>query len=417
MHLLYVGLTHRETPLPILEKVHFSDQERLKALKLLKREKSILENIILSTCNRTELYLVVDQLHTGRYYSKHFLADWFQIPVKELEEYLVFREGDEALRHLLRVSIGLESKIVGESQVLGQLKHAFLTAQDAGTTGIVLNQAFKQALTFAKRMHDTYRINDRPISIGLTAIQELDRLGLDYSTKKVAVIGLGEIGQLVTKYALQRPFESVMLLNRTVSKAQAFLTEDRVSAHGWDELEAVLADADVVFSAVKTDEYIIFPSMLKADAVVFDLCLPRSCHQSSSLKLYNIENLTNQLEQYKAERQEIAGRIALEIDEELVKFADWRQQLGIIPLIQEIRDKALEAQASAMESLNRKIPDLTEREQKQISKHMKSIINQVLKEPILQLKELSVGEHSDYDIALIAKIFGLHRERGKDEGH
>lgn len=86
MHLLYVGLTHRETPLPILEKVHFSDQERLKALKLLKREKSILENIILSTCNRTELYLVVDQLHTGRYYSKHFLADWFQIPVKELEE-------------------------------------------------------------------------------------------------------------------------------------------------------------------------------------------------------------------------------------------------------------------------------------------------------------------------------------------
>lgn len=417
MHLLYVGLTHRETPLPILEKVHFSDQERLKALKLLKREKSILENIILSTCNRTELYLVVDQLHTGRYYSKHFLADWFQIPVKELEEYLVFREGDEALRHLLRVSIGLESKIVGESQVLGQLKQAFLTAQDAGTTGIVLNQAFKQALTFAKRMHDTYRINDRPISIGLTAIQELDRLGLDYSTKKVAVIGLGEIGQLVTKYALQRPFKSVMLLNRTVSKAQAFLTEDRVSAHGWDELAAVLADADVVFSAVKTDEYIIFPSMLKADAVVFDLCLPRSCHPSSSLKFYNIENLTNQLEQYKAERQEIAGRIALEIDEELVKFADWRQQLGIVPLIQEIRDKALEAQASAMESLNRKFPDLTEREQKQISKHMKSIINQVLKEPILQLKELSVGEHSDYDIALIAKIFGLHRERGKDEGH
>ena len=405
MHLLYVGLTHRETPLTILEKAHFSDQEGLKALKLLKREKSILENIILSTCNRTELYLVVDQLHTGRYYSKHFLADWFQIPVKELEEYLVFREGDEALRHLLRVSIGLESKIVGESQVLGQLKQAFLTAQDAGTTGIVLNQAFKQALTFAKRMHDTYRINDRPISIGLTAIQELDRLGLDYSTKKVAVIGLGEIGQLVTKYALQRPFKSVMLLNRTVSKAQAFLTEDRVSAHGWDELEAVLADADVVFSAVKTEEYIIFPSMLKEGAIVFDLCLPRSCYPSSSLKLYNIENLTNQLEQYKAERQE------------LVKFADWRQQLGIIPLIQEIRDKALEAQASAMESLNRKFPDLTEREQKQISKHMKSIINQVLKEPILQLKELSVGEHSDYDIALIAKIFGLHRERGKDEGH
>ena len=419
MYLLYVGLTHQETPLSVLESAHFSDQELSKALKSLKKEKSILEDLILSTCNRTELYLVVDQLHTGRYYAKHFLADWFGLSVQELETYLVFREGEEALRHLLRVSIGLESKIIGETQVLGQLKQAFVSAQEANTTGIVLNQAFKQTLTFAKRMHDQYRINARPISIGLTAIQELDRLALDYSHKKAAVIGLGEIGQLVTKYVLQRPFSSVLLLNRTVSKAQPFLTEDRVSAHGWDELERVLAEADVVFSAVKTDSYIIFPPMLKDDAVVFDLCLPRSCHPSSARQLYNIENLTSQLEVYQAERREIASQIALEIEDELVKFEEWKQQLGIIPLIQEIRDKALEAQAAAMDSLNRKLPDLTEREQKQISKHMKSIINQILKEPILQLKEMSIGENSDYDIALLAKIFGLHRERGggHDDSH
>lgn len=412
MHLLYLGLTHREAPLSLLERAHFSDQEVVKALKALKKEKSILENVILSTCNRTELYLVVDQLHTGRYYAKHFLAAWFEIPVRELEAFLVFREGDQALQHLLRVSIGLESKIIGETQILGQLKQAFVKAQEADATGIVLNQAFKQTLTFAKRMHDQYRINARPISIGLTAIQELDRLGFDYEHKKVAVIGLGEIGQLVSKYVLQRPFQSVMLLNRTRTKADPFLGGERVTAHGWEELEEVLAQADVVFSAVKTEDYVIFPSMLKAGALVFDLCLPRSCQPSQDIQLYNIENLTDQLDLYRAERQEIAGQIALEIGDELVKFDDWRQQLGIIPLIQEIRDKALEAQASAMESLSRKLPDLTEREQKQISKHMKSIINQVLKEPILQLKEMSVGENSDYDIALIAKIFGLHRERG-----
>ena len=195
MYLLYVGVTHRVAPLSILERVHFSDEEKKEALLKLKKEKSILEDVILSTCNRTELYLVVDQLHTGRYYSKHFLADWFQIDIEELEPYLTFKEGNEALEHLFRVSIGLDSKIVGETQVLGQLKQAFLSAQEIGTTGIVLNQAFRQAVTFAKRMHDVYRINARPMSIGLTSLQMLDKEDLDYENTKIVVIGLGEIGQ------------------------------------------------------------------------------------------------------------------------------------------------------------------------------------------------------------------------------
>jgi glutamyl-tRNA reductase len=412
MYLLYVGVTHRVAPLSVLERVHFSDEEKIAALKKLKAEKSILEDVILSTCNRTELYLVVDQLHTGRYYSKHFLADWFQIDVEELEPYLTFKEGNEALEHLFRVSIGLDSKIVGETQVLGQLKQAFLTAQETGTTGIVLNQAFRQAVTFAKRMHDVYRINARPMSIGLTSLQMLDREDLDYENTKIVVIGLGEIGQLVTKYVLQRPFKSIRLVNRTLSKADPYLTEERIQAYSWDELDEAVKDADIIFTAIKSEGYILYPDMLKTGAIVFDLCLPRTCHPNPSITIHNIENITSELETFFEERNEIAKNIEAEISSELVSFEEWKQQLGIIPLIQEIREKAIQAQESAMESLLRKLPDLTEREKKQISKHMKSIINQILKEPLLQLKEMSVGENSEYDIALIAKIFDLHSGRG-----
>jgi len=408
MYLLYVGVTHRVAPLSVLERVHFSDEEKIAALKKLKAEKSILEDVILSTCNRTELYLVVDQLHTGRYYSKHFLADWFQIDIEELEPYLTFKEGNEALEHLFRVSIGLDSKIVGETQVLGQLKQAFLTAQETGTTGIVLNQAFRQAVTFAKRMHDVYRINARPMSIGLTSLQMLDREDLDYENTKITVIGLGEIGQLVTKYVLQRPFQSIRLVNRTLSKANPYLTEDRIQAYSWDDLAEAVKDADIIFTAIKSEGYILYPDMVKAGAIVFDLCLPRTCHPNPSITIHNIENITSELETFFEERNEIAKNIEAEISSELVSFEEWKQQLGIIPLIQEIREKAIQAQESAMESLLRKLPDLTEREKKQISKHMKSIINQILKEPLLQLKEMSVGENSEYDIALIAKIFDLH---------
>lgn len=412
MYLLYVGVTHRVAPLSILERVHFSDEQKKEALLKLKAEKSILEDVILSTCNRTELYLVVDQLHTGRYYSKHFLADWFQIDIEELEPYLTFKEGNEALEHLFRVSIGLDSKIVGETQVLGQLKQAFLSAQETGTTGIVLNQAFRQAVTFAKRMHDVYRINARPMSIGLTSLQMLDKEDLDYENTKIVVIGLGEIGQLVTKYVLQRPFQSIRLVNRTLSKANPYLTEERIQAYSWDQLEEAVKDADIIFTAIKSEGYILYPHMVKAGAIVFDLCLPRTCHPNSAITIYNIENITSELQAFFEERNEIAKNIEAEISSELVSFEEWKQQLGIIPLIQEIREKAIQAQESAMESLLRKLPDLTEREKKQISKHMKSIINQILKEPLLQLKEMSVGENSEYDIALIAKIFDLHSGKG-----
>ena len=412
MYLLYVGVTHRVAPLSVIERVHFSDEEKIDALKKLKAEKSVLEDVILSTCNRTELYLVVDQLHTGRYYSKHFLANWFQIDIEELEPYLTFKEGNEALEHLFRVSIGLDSKIVGETQVLGQLKQAFLSAQETGTSGIVLNQAFRQAVTFAKSMHDVYRINARPMSIGLTSLQMLDREGLDYENTKIVVIGLGEIGQLVTKYVLQRPFKSIRLVNRTLSKADPYLTEERIQAYSWDELDEAVKDADIIFTAIKSEGYILYPDMLKTGAIVFDLCLPRTCHPNPSITIHNIENITSELETFFEERNEIAKNIEAEISSELVSFEEWKQQLGIIPLIQEIREKAIQAQESAMESLLRKLPDLTEREKKQISKHMKSIINQILKEPLLQLKEMSVGENSEYDIALIAKIFDLHSGRG-----
>ena len=364
MYLLYVGVTHRVAPLSILERVHFSDEEKKEALLKLKEEKSILEDVILSTCNRTELYLVVDQLHTGRYYSKHFLADWFQIDIEELEPYLTFKEGNEALEHLFRVSIGLDSKIVGETQVLGQLKQAFLSAQETGTTGIVLNQAFRQAVTFAKRMHDVYRINARPMSIGLTSLQMLDKEDLDYENTKIVVIGLGEIGQLVTKYVLQRPFQSIRLVNRTLSKANPYLTEDRIQAYSWDDLEEAVKDADIIFTAIKSEGYILYPHMVKAGAIVFDLCLPRTCHPNSSITIHNIENITSELQAFFEERNEIAKSIEAEISSELVSFEEWKQQLGIIPLIQEIREKAIQAQQSAMESLLRKLPDLTDRENK-----------------------------------------------------
>src|SRR6185437_2910450 len=117
------------------------------------QQKSILENIIISTCNRTEIYAVVDQLHTGRYYVKRFLADWFDIPLESFSTHLIIDEDDVAIEHLMKVSAGIDSMVLGETQILGQVRDSFLGAQSIGTTGTVFNELFKQAVTFAKKAH------------------------------------------------------------------------------------------------------------------------------------------------------------------------------------------------------------------------------------------------------------------------
>src|SRR5690606_18233525 len=147
MHTLVVGVNYRSAPVEIREKLSFIENELPQAMQALNNQKSVLENVIVSTCNRTEIYAVVDQLHTGKYYVKQFLADYFDIPQESFSQYLFVHEKDEAVEHLFRVTAGIDSMVLGETQILGQVRGSFLAGQEIGTTGTVFNQLFKQAVT------------------------------------------------------------------------------------------------------------------------------------------------------------------------------------------------------------------------------------------------------------------------------
>ena len=140
-------------------------------MQTLQQQKSILENIIISTCNRTEIYAVVDQLHTGRYYVKNFLAEWFDIPLDSFSSHLVIMENDGAIEHLMRVSAGIDSMVLGETQILGQVRDSFLEGQTIGTTGTVFNELFKQAVTLAKKAHTETAIGDNAVSVSYAAVE------------------------------------------------------------------------------------------------------------------------------------------------------------------------------------------------------------------------------------------------------
>ncbi len=199
MHILKVGFNYKTTPVEIREKFTFNEEKLAEAMIALKDQKSILEDVIVSTCNRTEMYAVVDQLHTGRFYIKQFLADWFKEEKETFSTYLQITEDDGAIEHLFRVTTGLDSMVLGETQILGQLKQAFSKGQLANTTGTIFNELFKQAITFGKRMHKETGIGEHAVSISYAAVELAKEKFGDLSDKHVAILGAGKMGELAAK--------------------------------------------------------------------------------------------------------------------------------------------------------------------------------------------------------------------------
>ncbi|GGI62571.1 glutamyl-tRNA reductase [Limosilactobacillus caviae] len=409
MYLMCVSLNYHQLPIELREKFSFSADEILKANRLLNAEKSILENLLISTCNRTEIYAVVDQVHTGRYYIKRFLAEWFHYTVEEFNQYVSITTKDDAASHLFRVIVGLDSLIKGEPQILGQMKNAFQVATDQGTTGVILNHLFRQAITFSKRMHTEYRVSELAQSSGQAGLHQIKSDFGSLEGKSLAVIGLGHIGKHTAYNASNMGFSKVLLLNRTDQKAEQIANELQgvVEARPFSQLDSVMAEVDAAVFAASVKEP-LYRVTDDRQQVIVDLGVPRNvAYDSESANYYDIDNLHSILETNDTKKNQMLNQIAKEIPLEVNNFYVWEKQLHIVPVIRGLREHSLKIEGEAYDSLLRKLPELNAHERKVISKHMKSIINQMIKGPIKEIKELSVTPGATADIDFFCKIFGM----------
>ena len=422
MHTLVVGLNYKTAPVEIREKLSFIESELPKAMAALKKEKSILEDVIVSTCNRTEIYAVVDQLHTGRYYIKQFLAKWFDIPVNQFDEHLYIREDDDSLHHLFRVTSGIDSMVLGETQILGQVKKSFLEAQEVGTTGTIYNHLFKQAVTFAKRAHNETTINENAVSVSYAAVELAKKIFGSLKNKHVAILGAGKMGELAIQNLYGNGVGKVTVVNRTFEKAEKLASKFNGDAKSMQELQCMLLEADILISSTGATDYVIdyelmqFVERLRKGKPLFmvDIAVPRDIDPSISdlpnVFLYDIDDLQGIVEANLAEREQAAKEITDMIGQEVIQFKDWFATLGVVPVISALRKKANQIQQETMLSLENKMPNLTEREIKILNKHTKSIINQLLKDPILQAKELANSPKANQQLQLFQQIFGIEEE-------
>lgn len=419
MHIMVVGLNYKTAPVEIREKVSFEPEQLSEAMLSLKNKKSILENVIISTCNRTEVYAVVDQLHTGRYYIKEFLADWFSIDQGELSSYLYVHEQDGAIDHLFQVACGLNSMVLGETQILGQVKKSYQDAQENSTIGTIFNNLFKRAITLAKKAHAETEINTNAVSISYAAVELGKKIFGSLQDKKVLVIGAGKMGQLAIENLYGSGANKVTVINRTLEKAEILASKFSGEAKMLDELQCSLIEADILISSTGSKDYVITKelmqdvNMLRKGKPLFmvDIAVPRDLDPNigeiDNVFLYDIDDLEGIVQANLAERKEAASQIMLMIDKELVEFNQWLKMLGVVPVISALRQKALDIQSETIASMERKLPGLSDREWKVINKHTKSIINQMLKDPILYAKEITDQKHSDAALKAFVEIFNI----------
>ncbi|SDY78846.1 glutamyl-tRNA reductase [Thermoactinomyces sp. DSM 45892] len=424
MHILTIGFSHKTASVELRERLVFQEDRLTMALRSLRDMKSILECVIVSTCNRMELYVVVDQLHTGEYYSKAFLESWFRIPKEEFQEHLYIKQDQEAVHHLFRVVCGLDSLVIGETQILGQMKTAFLQALEIGTTGTVFNMLFKQAVTFGKKVHSETEIGQNAVSVSYAAVELGKKLFSSFQNQTILLIGAGKMTELTAKHFASSGAARVIVINRTLAKAEELASRFRGEARPWDQLLPSLAEADIVVSSTGAEQAVITKEFIapvienrRTPLFIIDIAVPRdiepSVHELDQVFLYDIDDLHGIVEANMKLRHQEAEKVLEWILLECEKFHEWLQTLGVVPLITALREKAISIQEEALLRIERKLPELTEHQRRVLNKHTKSIINQMLRDPIVRMKELAAGPQKEEALDLFVHLFALEKELQK----
>ncbi|XEC93205.1 glutamyl-tRNA reductase [Paenibacillus tarimensis] len=419
MHIVVVGLNHRTAPVEVRERFTFTERDLPQAIQQLKRTTSILECVIVATCNRTELYAVVDRHHLCGHYIRSFMEQWFKLPRERFTGHLYMYEDERATRHLMQVACGLDSMVIGETQILGQVRNAFLLAQSLKTTGTLFNMLFKQAITLAKRAHSETMIGETAVSVSYAAVELGKRIFGQFSKKTVMIIGAGKMSELTAKHLYANGADRVIVVNRTFERAEQLADKFNGTPYSMEEALRKLHEADIIISSTGSEGYVLNREQVERamqlrksrPLFLIDIAVPRDLDPGiasvTNAFLYDIDDLEGIVESNLELRKQEAAKIEVMIAAELNAFKQWYKTLGVVPLIRTLQEKAAQIHEDTMESMVNKLPDLDEHELKVIRKLTKSIVNQMLHDPILRIKEMTDDKHAKEAMDMFVKLFAL----------
>ncbi len=420
MKVFIVGLNHKVADIEVREKLAFDGLKLPEGLIRFKELPEVQEAVILSTCNRVELYANVNDTEKASESIKTFLAEFHIIKRSSLDKALYMYDDIDAVRHIFRVASSLDSMIVGEPQILGQLKDAFELALEKKTTGILLNKLMKKAISVAKRVRTETRIAENAVSISFAAVELARKIFTDLSERAFMLLGAGEMAELAARHLINNGVEEVMVANRTYERACDLAKEFNGRPVKFDEFINEMVHADIVICSTGAPDYILRKDQMQKlmkerkqrQVFLIDISVPRNIDPEinglGNVYLYNIDDLQGVVDANVFERQKEAEKAEKIVEEEIETFLKWQSSLDSIPTIKALRERAEEMKKEELDRLLHKISGLGEKEREAIEYMATALMNKLIHPPTAVLKESS--EDKESLVALIRKLYGIDEE-------
>ncbi len=401
MNIAVVGLSHKTAPVEVREKLSIPTPQTAEAIAQLLSYPHIEEVSILSTCNRLEIHIVTDQADQGVREVMQFLADYGKVPLPELREHLFILLHQDAVMHLFRVAAGLDSLVLGEGQILSQVKHAHQLGQQHKGVGRILNRLLKQAITAGKRVRTETSIGTGAVSISSAAAELAKLKRPDLETCQISILGAGKMARLLVQHLLSKDTCQITILNRSLERANelaAQFADAGIRTGTLDIMLETVCNSDVVFTCTSATEPILDRAKLEGvlspnrPLMLFDISVPRNVHTDvntlENVFAFNVDDLKAVVAQNQESRRRMAMEAESLLEEELEDFLDWWRSLDTVFTISSLRSKIETIREQELEkALSRLGEEFGSKKQREVIEALtRGIVNKILHDPMVQLR-------------------------------
>jgi len=419
MNLTVIGLNHKTAPVDLREKLAFSEEEIPSVLKAIRSQQPDTEAVILSTCNRVEIYAYHEECAFATPDIAHLIAEVRGLRPNDLLPHLYAHHGREAVEHLFRVVCSLDSMVIGETEIKSQVVQAYRLAADYGATGKTLNRLFELALGVAKEARTCTAISEKKVSVSSVAVDFAERIFQDFADKTVLIVGAGQTGESALRHLVERGIAKVIVANRSPEKANALAEDYSGKAIGLDLLGDYLSRADIVITSTSAPGHIIEPNTVRMamrtrknlPMFIIDIAVPRDVNpevnEVENVYLYDIDDLEEIVSQNRAEREREVRRCEEIVAKEADKFVRIAEGMSVDPTIAQLSDAMHGIMQSELDKLLPKLDHLDDKDREQVALMADRIIHKILHGPVETLtQEARNGRATGYVDAL-KRLFGL----------
>ena len=424
MEIVLVGLNHRTAPVEVRERVSFTAEQARRASEVLRSKGILEETLVLSTCNRSEVYGVPPE--TSRECApglSTFLSEFHSVRMDELNGSLYHHYDREAVRHLFRVAAGLDSMMLGEAEILGQVRDAYRLAYEQGATGPVLNRLFQGALEVGKRVRSETELGTRPMSVASAGVKLAERIFGRLDERSALVLGGGTISEQVIAQLRDRGIARLYIMNRSRERADGLAKQYRGDVLPWGEWEKALPMPDVIVSSVSAEEVVLRREIVeqameqRANRALFlmDLGLPRNIDggvgKLYNVYLYSMDDLAEIVAQNRQARENEIPKADSIVEEHVGRFLSWEASVELIGLINELRTRMREERAKFIHARVESIKHMTPADRVQVEKWMDDLLENLLLEPAQRLRGEKDLRRKIHNVEALRELFLSHREK------